>query len=327
MDKTDYIAIKNQLSFDKPLWVTFAVMAFDLGMLALILAMATSGNTLLYIASQLLLVIFIFHNFALLHEAGHGNISQKRWINTLVGHYASIFCFMPYYSWQHIHQGHHVWLGNVDRDPTMKAWKRARANGGVPKFAEVTWRWWIPVPAVIQHFAMWLYPIKIWREGTRGRPVWRSACSVAFLIVSYAALIKLFPEWMTFKNFGPGIILYLIYTEAENLPHHAQVPTFSSGGKREKLNLWEQHISTRSCDMPSPFSEFLTLNFNLHTEHHYFPSMPWYRLKKVRDLIKPKLGEHYTEVEGFKWNLKNRRTQTANDIVLTIVPHPLLENN
>jgi fatty acid desaturase len=49
----------------------------------------------------------------------------------------------------------------------------------------------------------------------------------------------------------------------------------------------------------------LVLNFNLHTEHHLFPTLPWFRLKQVRKMIRPEL-KPYTEVHGLGWNYEMR---------------------
>jgi fatty acid desaturase len=73
-----------------------------------------------------------------------------------------------------------------------------------------------------------------------------------------------------------------------------------------KLPLWEQAHSTRSCYYPRGISEFLVLNFNFHIEHHLFPTLPWYRLRRARALVKPVLGDGYTEEVGVTWNLRRR---------------------
>ena len=48
------------------------------------------------------------------------------------------------------------------------------------------------------------------------------------------------------------------------------------------------------------------LNFNFHTEHHFFPSLPWYRLRAARKLVREALGAEYREAIGIAWNLRNR---------------------
>lgn len=323
MNKAEYFTVKRRLAFEKPLWVTLCVIAADL-VLAYVAFRLLQAHTLpAFLASQILLTVFYFHHFALLHEAGHGNVHRKRWVNTAVGHYASVFCFMPYYPWKMIHQEHHVWTGNIDRDPTMANLRRMRERRSVSWIVRFAWRSWVPLAALLQHFVFWLYPLTMWnsRKMTR-RAFLQSAFSVGWLVVAYIALCKAFPQWINLHNLWLSFVLYLIMTELVNLPHHVMVPTFHTTPARNRLHPWEQHITTRTCFYPYGLS-LLTLNFNLHTEHHYFPTLPWYRLWSARSLLRPMLSGEYNEVIGINWNLENR-SRSAADIVLPEVPHPLL---
>jgi fatty acid desaturase len=72
------------------------------------------------------------------------------------------------------------------------------------------------------------------------------------------------------------------------------------------LYVWEQQATTRSCRYPGILGELLVLNFNLHTEHHLFPALPWFRLREARKLIKPALTPGYNEVHGIGWNYDMR---------------------
>lgn len=323
MQKPEYLIIKQQLTFTKPLWITLAVVAFDwLLIYAAFLLMGAGGWA--FIASQALLALVYFHHFALLHEAGHGNIHEKRWVNTLVGHYASILCFMPFFCWKHIHQGHHVWVGNIDKDPTMRPIRKMKDSGKFPAVLRVTWLSWLPLPAFVQHSILWYYPIRLWRE--KDGALLPCLYSVLFLACAYIVLFTAFPAWVNVDNLWLSFLFYLIFTELENLPHHANTPMFRNSPARTKLQLWEQYVSSRSCNLPPIVSELLVLNFNFHTEHHFFPNLPWHRLRKARALLKPALEDAYTEVAGLRWNLKNRR-RDAKDIWLSDVPHPLLPHN
>ena len=61
------------------------------------------------------------------------------------------------------------------------------------------------------------------------------------------------------------------------------MPTLDPRSPKQRLNLWEQQATTRSCRYPGILSELLVLNFNLHTEHHLFPALPWFRLKASQE--------------------------------------------
>lgn len=325
MNKTEYLDIKGQISFEKPLWITLALIAADWVLLYVALYFLMQGTWLSFLLSQALLTIFYFHNFGILHEAGHGNVSDKRWANTIIGHYASIFCFLPYFPWKYIHQEHHVWAGNIDKDPTMANLKKMRERGDAGLLVRIAWRSWIPLAAFLQHVVFWIYPFTMWQSGKMTRKSFvLSFCSIGWLILVYYLLITQFPSIVNLSNLWLSFILYLVMTEMVNLPHHVGVPTFHTSAQRDKLHPWEQNVTTRSCYYPYHLAELLTLNFNFHTEHHFFPNLPWYRLRKLRSIIKPIYGKEYNELYGIGWNLQNR-SRDPNEIVLPEVKHPLLQ--
>jgi fatty acid desaturase len=221
--------------------------------------------------------------------------------NALLGHWASTFCFIPYYPWKYIHQKHHAWTGNLERDPVLKSLRRWR-DGGVPPLVAVSWRSWVPLGALLQHVVYWSYPIVMFRGGEMTRAkLLRTAASFAWLALAYGLLIHYAPVLAAPSSFALAFLLYLVAEELVNIPHHADVSTAEG-----KLPIWGQHRATRSCYYPRGVSELLVLNFNFHTEHHLFPSLPWYRLRKARSLVKEALGAEYQEAVGIRWNLEGR---------------------
>ena len=325
MQKAQYLELKQQLSFEKPLWIPLVIIGADLVLLAFAVWLLNIGGVVAYLASQVVLALFYFHNFALLHEAGHGNIHTKRWINNAIGHYTSLFSFMPYFPWKHIHQGHHVWLGNIDKDPTMKPIRKIMDGDPFPALFKFSWRSWAPLSATFQLLTLMLYPVRMWKEGNKDKPIFRqSLFSVGFMLVGWVILNALFPV-VSFANLWLSVVLYLLLSELENLPHHANMPMFRDNPIRSKLQLWEQHVPTRSCNMRPIFSDLMVLNFNLHTEHHYFPSLPWYRLREARSLLEPALKEEYTAVHGLSWSAKQRADKPAVEIWTSLVHHPLFD--
>jgi fatty acid desaturase len=324
MNKQEYLSVKQQLSFEKPLWVTLITMLFQYSLLALGIFFLSLDGFFFFVLSQVILALFFFHSFAMLHEAGHDNIHKSRWINTLVGHLYSVTCFMPFFAWKHMHQGHHVWTGSINKDPGSRTLLKLKKLGKVPKFYDTSWRLWIPLPAIAQHMRLWVYPYHLVREEKKdSRAITQAFFSIGFLITAYTILYAAFPEVIALENFALAIALYMVLTEIINVPHHVGMPHFYSTPEKDKLHPWEQHIATRSCHYPGFLSEMIALNFNLHTEHHYFPSLPWYRLKKLRSLLKPRLGGEYTEVSDFGWNRKNR-LKHAQEVIMPELKHAQL---
>src|ERR1700752_1029087 len=150
MTKSEYLTWRSQLSFSQNLGLTGIVLVVDAVIAAAALWMVFAvPHGWQYWAAQGLLAIFYFHNFAILHEAGHGNVHRRDVVNLVIGHYASLFCFLPFYPWKYIHQEHHTWTGNPEKDPTMKQILRIKTSKRVPFLLKFTWRSWIPFAALL----------------------------------------------------------------------------------------------------------------------------------------------------------------------------------
>lgn len=301
MDRTIYSQLKAQLDFRRSYSVTLAMIGIDLGLLCVGLWLVDSGSPARFLLAQPIFAVVFFRSFALLHEAGHGNCSSRRWLNTLTGHYASILCFTPFFPWKDLHQRHHVWAGNAARDPTMRNLRVWRDAGHVPWPVRLGWRSWIPLAALAQHLVFLAYPFRLAREDRTKIP--EATFSVLLLPLAYGGLHLAAPSLFHPANFALAFVLYLVVEELVNLPHHADLCTWEG-----RLPLWEQAKATRSCYYPVGVSEFFVLNFNFHTEHHFFPSLPWYRLRAARRIVRDALGVEYREAIGVAWNLRNRRS-------------------
>lgn len=306
--RAEYLQIKANLRFDRSPLVTLGIVAVDGVLMLSFLALLRSKSWLGFAASQVLLAVIFFHNFCILHEAGHGNVSRSRFVNALFGLYASVLCCMPFYPWKYIHQKHHVWAGNPDLDPTGRNLRRWQREKRIPWLLRFAWRTWIPLGALAQHLVFWGYPLVLMREDRS--KLKECAASVALLPLAYLSLYAAWPDVFHPKNFFAGFMIYLFAEELVNLPHHSDLFKFSG-----RLQLWDQWKAARSCYYPPMISELFVLNFNFHIEHHLYPSLPWYRLRTARRLIRSALGARYNEAVGIQWNLSNR-SHDIQDLLL-----------
>ena len=299
--REQYQTLRAGLDFHPAIAPALAILAFDGGLLLGAAALLRRGTLGSYLLSQLLLAVLFFNAFSILHECGHASFSRSRLVNTIVGHLASTFCFIPYFPWKLIHHEHHLWTGNLDRDPVLGSLRRFR-DRGVPPLVRFSWRSWIPLAALLQHLVYLGYPLARARAGTLGRgQAARTALSVLWSLGSLAGLHLLAPELVRPSRFLLGLVLFLTAEELVNLPHHLGMPTVTG-----KLAPWQQHRATRSCYYPRGLSELLVLNFNFHVEHHMFPGLPWYRLRRARALLWAAVAAPYQEHAGISWNLQHR---------------------
>lgn len=204
-----------------------------------------------------------------------------------------------------MHLEHHQWAGNVERDPVNKLRKDYDPKNVVKnQILSAIWRSWLPILAFLQHTVFWMYPLQQWKTlnlDVRNKIVY--AASYLFPATLYVGLVLRWPTAFTLVNFAPGIFCYLVLVEFVNLPHHLDLPTYRD---KTRLPIMDQHLIARSAVYSKPFAQWVLLNFNLHSEHHLFPTLPWHELQKARTLVKPVLGDSYNETQGNSWLRKHR---------------------
>ena len=273
-----------------------------------------------WLLGQLLLGISFFQAFAIVHECGHGSFSTSKPLNVAVGHLASALCAQPFYSWKYIHQEHHVWAGHETRDPVVEKRNIWRKTGRVPWLARIAWRSWIPVIAALQHLVYWSYPFKLMKSNNpEVRRRWRAcAISAGVMFAIQVGLASCTAASSLRLNIILAVLVYLFLAELVNLPHHTDQPSVET-----KLPFREQWRVTRSCYYPVGLSEFCVMNFNFHIEHHLFPTLPWYQLKKARRLVRAALQSEYVESRGIGWNVAWRMQPLTRVVRGTSSPKPI----
>lgn len=306
MDFQSFNRVRSQLDFSKRRAPLFGALAFAAALAAAVVYGFHRQGTVERILATGLLPILFFNGFALMHEAVHRCLSERRWVNDVIGVLGGAFCFLPFESWRLMHIEHHQWAGNVDRDPVNKLRKDYDPSKKA-KYRTLTliWRSWIPLLALMQHTVFWMYPLKQVRTLKLDRRGW-IVYAVSYLVPAalYAALPWAWPGIFNLANFAPGMVLYLMLVEFVNLPHHLDLPTYRD---KTRLAIKDQYLVARSAIYPRIFSRWALLNFNLHLEHHLFPTLPWHELEKARALVKPILGSAYNETTGGVWLIEHRR--------------------
>lgn len=310
MTKENYLSIRSKLNFSaQPRHLRNHVL-LDGCLLGVAASSIFSLFPPLYWFGQALLAIFYFRSFSIMHEAVHGILSKNKRVNDRLGWIYGAFCFLPFQGWRDIHLQHHYWAGNVERDPTMKLVKEFSSRTiAEQNFMNIIWKSWLPYFALLQHVVFWqksLSDVLQVKKGRR-RQAFASVLPVAFLVGLLIAPLFFGRPFL----FVPSLVLYLALVETVNFPHHLDLPLFSGS---QRLELWNQTEISRSCVYPRVFEKYAFLNFNYHSEHHLYPTLPWHELRHAHKLIKKHNLKELNLSAGNLWIAENRKTN-LNELV------------
>lgn len=298
-----YKSVIKNIDFKPSYWALFQHLVFDAALFCGIYILLNQKNIAAYVVAQCLWPVLLFRCFGLMHDAVHSSAASKLKVNNFVGYVAGAFCFLPYYPWKKAHLQHHYWAGNVEKDPVMKLIRDYNPNKKFKnKFLGFAWKSWIPLLALMQQTVFWILGLSFYKEAKSFSSKFSWAMSYIVPVGIYFGMYKL--NMMTFVNFVPGLLMYLLMVEVINFPHHLELPQ-NHGDKT--LHFWEQHQISRSCSYPRWFARTILNNFNLHSEHHIFPKAPWYKLDQIQETVRGALGEQYNHSKNNAWIFKNRQ--------------------
>lgn len=248
-----------------------------------------------------LIASFIFRNFSMMHEAVHRAANRNNRINDWSGIIAGAICLLPFEPWRKSHLEHHLWSGNIDRDPVMAIIRIfPKMPSRLQKMLSFFWQIWFPMLACIQYVVFWALAFQTFVKKPDSP---RNLASLVSPLIAWGLAIAITPATFSYEILAPAVFLYFLAVEVVNFPHHLQLPQF---GGDTKFPIWEQHRIARSCVYPKWFGRLVALNFNYHIEHHMFPDVAWYHLDRLHVLVKSELGFEYNTDTQFSWILENK---------------------
>ena len=244
-------------------------------------ALAASTSWIAWLIGQGLLGLGFLQWFILLHECGHGTLYSSRALNRIVGHLASFFALIPFTTWKYVHALHHRWTGWQDLDPTTEPLSRRERSGIERRLADVLWKYWIPVFAVVYRLNnYWRLPRIIRFARGRRVPLLPMAIDVVLLATAYAFVIRFWGFPALVGMVGGGFLLHLIVQDPLLLSQHTDMPSRLSGGRPVRpFRASEQERFTRSLAFGRRFSYWMLMGFDAHELHHRYPGVPGYHLR------------------------------------------------
>ncbi|WP_375177493.1 fatty acid desaturase family protein [Marinobacter mobilis] len=261
-------------------WVTVALTLLVVGGFVLNLALFAAGAYAWWVALPIL-AILTYASYTPLHEAAHGNVHGSRdglkWLNDLCGYLVAPMIAVPYASHRHEHFTHHRYTNQPDKDPDYVV--SGMSRGPVSFILTVVKFLWVQNSFFVKH--QWgsasLKDRVIFCAEVLLSLGWRVAFltlvdqpgAVAVVLVGYLAGALFTAYWFAYR------------------PH---VPYQDSARYR----------NTNSLIMPRWMKplEWFWLGQNLHSIHHLFPRVPFYRYHALHRDIEPVLRAHGTPIVG-----------------------------
>ncbi|OUR93693.1 hypothetical protein A9Q84_19715 [Halobacteriovorax marinus] len=304
--KYKHLKTNNFLAF-------FIIFALSLTTLSA-LYLSTSESWSIWLLGQVILGVNIISWFAILHDLGHNHFFSNKRLNSITGHLASFICILPYYPWKYIHREHHVWTGWKDRDPTMTIVAPRDLSQGKRKFVNLCWKCWIPIMTLSFSFDNFWNIRKLFRMYPSWKFKWRNTFSIIFLITAYTTLIYTFGWSPFFKIWGLGYLIFLLISDPLLLSQHSGVPQMISkeGVPTKKVHFKDQEQYTRGLIFPKWISSYILIGFNSHILHHFFPTLPGYRLVQM--------DENFSNSENWmSWLVKAKNTDAIELLFENII--------
>ena len=282
----DHLALNKQaIAKAQPYMGSFAVGTVALTVVVLVIFIgnlwAFSAGVLPFWAAMLVFTAITFMSYTPVHEAAHGNIdgtqTHLKWLNDACGYLCAQIIMVPYSTHKVEHFTHHRYTNHPEKDPDYVI--RGMANGAV-SFVKAT------------ILFVWTQLTFLFHGEWEKLPLSEKAAfciEVALAITWRIALLSLLPQPSGFVLIIGGYLLAVVFTAYwfAYRPHHPYVET-------------ARYRNTNSLIMPiwmKPL-EWFWLGQNLHSIHHAFPRVPFYKYHALYADIEPILRDMNAPVIG-----------------------------
>mmetsp|Transcript_13026 Transcript_13026/g.31049 ORF Transcript_13026/g.31049 Transcript_13026/m.31049 type:complete len:1126 (+) Transcript_13026:81-3458(+) len=242
-----------------------------------------------------------FHTF---HDASHGALSTRAWVNELFTFSGFLIGAPHEWYWQHV-ACHHVWTNIADADPDAKHVRRWVKPGGKwpPPLAVVPIVWAIAVPIGLQVLYSYRYlAAKIGVFSHENTPPDVTLTSLIALLLQ-RFLFYVWPVWrfgfigILWAAYPAAVfsLLFMLNTQLAHLNHT------TDGETEETASDWYRHQLTHSVDfaVDSRLHWFMSGGLNLQSVHHCFPTVDHSHLPQLRRVMQEVCKKHGVEMFSF----------------------------
>jgi beta-carotene hydroxylase len=244
------------------------------------LGLFLSGSIPLW-AAFLVYAVATYMSYTPLHEAAHGNIhgnhESLKWINDACGYFCAQIIMVPYSTHTVEHFTHHRYTNQKGKDPDFIV---SQMSDGPLGFVKATFQFlWAQITFLFEGY---------WSHARRSEKLVYAA-EVAFSIAWRLLLLVYLPipVWIALVvgAYLAGAV-FTIYWFAYR-PHHPYADA-------------ARYRNTNSLIMPQWMKplEWFWLGQNLHSIHHAFPKVPFYKYHALFREIEPVLRAHGAPIMG-----------------------------
>ena len=263
-----------------PALLTVALTAAVLAGFVLNLALFATGTLSAWVALPILGAL-TYLAYTPLHEAVHGNINGEherlKWLNDLCGYLMAPLIAIPYVSHRVEHFTHHRYTNQPDKDPDYMVSEMGK--GFVPALVTVVKFFWVQNTFFVrQHWGS---------ASLRERSLY---CLEVLVSLGWRiAFIAVVAQPGTASVIVLGYLLGGFFT-AYWFAYRPHLPYDES----------KRYRNTNSLIMPKWMKpvEWFWLGQNLHSIHHLFPRVPFYRYHALHREIEPILRAQGTPIVG-----------------------------
>lgn len=232
---------------------------------------------------------FLFALASAGHESGHGTASRYRFVNDLTGLLTMSVIGMPARGWKLKHDLHHKYGGvpgiDTDTEPGLEDYLKrgfvSRTFVRVFNMCEFLFWWMIPVSLWVTTWRFIIIDLTSRRNPRRSHRRWVAADIV--VATAFFVATALFTWQFGWLNL---VLLVAIPFAASGLfsavafvPNHRGMPPLTEEQQRRPARF--THLNSRTVLYPPYLPGNYFMNYvPWQIEHHVFPTVPGFRLKK-----------------------------------------------
>ena len=241
------------------------------------LIFAASSSWWLLVPAMILHGFTIVTMFACMHECVHRTAFASRSYNEVVGWFAGLLSFYNFTYYRYYHTWHHRYTQDEQRDPELMDPKPRNRWEYASEISAVSF--WLWRPALFLGLALGRiqkYPF------LPANARWSVALSASIQLAIYVAgigSIAMGYPFVWFYWFFPAILAQPLL-RAILIAEHTGCTTDENG------------LTNTRTTLTNPLIRLLMWNMSFHTEHHLYPSIPFFQLPRAHR----ELRQHLTHL-------------------------------